>query len=145
MGIQIKKNYLYIINGLYIILAVWIFILASKYVFINNISSFGTAVIALAVIGGGSTFLYDENKIQTIFKRMIIIYILGLFVFTIGFHSSLPTYTYGAAVSKIEEETGEKMLETKEAKISIGQYIIYTNTGTYIFNAESGKYWKRTK
>ncbi|SES12998.1 hypothetical protein [Psychrobacillus sp. OK032] len=76
-----------------------------------------------------------ETSLRYLHNRLIILAVL--------FFGFLPTYTYKEAVAKVENATGEKMIQTKEIKRSIGHYMIYTIEGTYLFNVESGDFAKR--
>ncbi|TQR19409.1 hypothetical protein [Psychrobacillus vulpis] len=116
---------------------------ATKYEFIDSTVSFVLGAVAIGITGSIYTLLHDENKVKRIFKRLMIVYVVSLMIFTAAFYSCLPTYTYKEAGAKIENETGEKKIETKEIKRSIGHYIIYTKDGIYLLNPNTGEFVKR--
>lgn len=73
----------------------------------------------------------------------MITYALGLIIVLGIVFVYFPSYTYEEAEAVIINATGEKILKSEEPKITIGNYLIYTNNGVYVFNAGSGDFAKR--
>ncbi|MFJ8064603.1 hypothetical protein ACIQYS_08225 [Psychrobacillus sp. NPDC096426] len=128
-----EKKYLYSVSGVSIILSAWM-------LFADDTGKCGIGAILLGISGVIFTYLSVRN---TKWKRVIATQIIGLIILTVLFLGFLPTYTYKEAVAKVENETGEKMIQTKEIKRAIDHYIIYTKEDTYLFNMESGNFVKR--
>ncbi|MEI4768082.1 hypothetical protein WAX74_00210 [Psychrobacillus sp. FJAT-51614] len=138
-----KIKGLFTMNIAYILLSLFMFLIARKYVFVDETVRSAVSTLTIGIIGIINTFFIDQKRLQKAFKRLLVIYTIGLITLTILFYMELPTYTYKEAVAKIESKTGEKMVKGKVAKQSIGHYIIETYGGTYIFNVDSGDFGKR--
>ncbi|ALC85476.1 hypothetical protein AM499_06360 [Bacillus sp. FJAT-22090] len=138
-----KMKSLYLMNFVYILLSLYMFLIARKYIFVDETARSAVSTLAIGIIGSMNTFYINQDRLQKAFKHLLAIYTIGLISLTILFNMELPIYTYKDAIAKIESETGEEVGKGKEVKKTIGHYIIETNGGTYLFNVESGDFAKR--
>lgn len=124
-----ENKYMYSISGVCILLSIWMLFIASKYVFIGHIGKFGIGAFLLGMSGIIFTYFSVEN---IKWLQVIIAYIIGLILLVVLFFWSLPTYTYKEALTKVENTTEEKVIQTRTKKIHRTLYYLHKRRNLFI-------------
>ena len=74
-------------------------------------------------------------------------YVLAIIIFITIVGITLPNYTYTEAVSIIEKENNEQVIEAnkRDVKAQLEYYYIYTKDKVYLFNTKTGDYASRLR
>lgn len=136
----LKKTIVTVFNLSFIGIGIWLFYLRTIYMGVNSTFNSGPTFIIIGIVLTIVGFKKDKNTQ----RRIFVIFPIGIAIILALIISEIPNVTYKEAQKIIEEETSESILTPpKNEKVGqLGMYIIYTEQGKYIVNAEDGTFAK---
>lgn len=139
-----KEKYLYGMSVIYLIVAICMIIIGSRYLFLNGLSDWITPTIVTAILIAMNVVYFNvPERVEKYFKFIIGVYILWLIILISAFTMNVPVYTYKEAVSVIEVTTGEAVLKKRETNGI--NYLIFTEDNLYLFDLERGDFFKSSR
>ena len=127
---------------LQLLLGGYMYWLGSSYAFSAEVTTGWVSTVVMGVIMLAIGIFYKPVGVPKHAKWVFPVYCTVLLLILLIVHTNLPTYTYMAAVEKVENKTGERVVmdEGKEKTNYLASYYIYTAENIYLFNNDTGEF-----